>query len=256
MIIQHQPTIFEGMPLKVACSSLEDGTMQLGQDVDNTEVLQNRQRFLESAGTSTGFTTLLRTVYEDGVVYDRILDIDKRDVGKGMLANADIAASDALFTVSPGQALFLPIADCGGVVLFDAKRKALGLVHLGRHATTDGLAEKAVEHMQEHYGTNPGDIHVWISPAITGESYWLHTFDVAHKADWRPHLRTHDGGWFVDLQGYNVDRFIEAGIPKSQIERSPVNVATDPGYPSHYEHNTNGKPEKAGRFAIVAYITA
>jgi len=219
------------------------------------QVVSNRQTFLQANGMSIESTTLLRTVYADDVVYDRIVDVDKLDLGKGMLAADTAAPSDALFTALPGQALFLPIADCGGVVLYDSKRRVLGLVHLGRHATLDDLALKSVEHMIEKYGTDPADIYAWISPAISGKSYWLHTFDRAHVTEWQPHIREENNGWFVDLQGYNVDRFIEAGIPEGYIERSPVDVAKDGHYPSHYAATTRGEDGKSGRFAVAACMS-
>lgn len=254
MIASHQPTMFANLPVKAAASSLEDGTMKFGAGESDERVVRNCRTFLEVAGASIDSATLLRTVYTDGATYDRILDVDKNHAGKGMLAPDTIPPSDALFTIVPRQALFLPIADCGGVVLYDNKRKVLGLIHLGRHATVDGLAKKSIAHMVKTYGSDPKDIFAWISPAISGESYWLQRFDWANQADWQPHVRAQDGGFFVDLQGYNIDRFIAAGVPKRQIERSPINTAGDPRYPSHYAFKTLGRPEKAGRFAVVAYM--
>lgn len=226
--------------------------MKTAMGVTDQQLIENVRKFLQANSTSIEAATLLRTVYGDDVVYDRILDVGKLDLGKGMLAPDTIPPSDALFTILPGQTLFLPIADCGGVVLYDTKRKVLGLAHLGRHATLEELAAKSIEHMKTQYGTDPADVFVWVSPAISGESYWLRTLDAAHVAAWRPHIKEARGGWYVDLQGYNADRFIEAGVPEAHIERSRIDVALDEHYPSHYAAHTLKQPGKTGRFAVIA----
>lgn len=249
-----KPAIFEHVPVTAASSSLVDGEMKRGQSEDPEQVTNHRDAWLKSFGSSVASATLVNVRYGDDVTYDRILDVGKNELGGGMIPEKEIGEADALFTGTPGQTLFLPLADCGGAVLFDAEQKALGLLHLGRHSTFDHLAEKSIRHMEKTYGTNPENVFAWISPAISGESYWLEQFDLADNPEWQPHIRKHKAGYFVDLQGYNIDTFIEAGVLQNHIERSPINTATDSKYPSHYVYKTLGQPEKAGRFAVAAYI--
>lgn len=248
-----QPEIFKDLPVVAVNSKLSDGNMKIGGS-EASEVIQSRKQWLGSVGIAIENATLLSVEYKNGIIYDRLLDTGAAGFGKGMYGKDDIAAADALFTKTRGQALFLPLADCGGVVVYDPKQSVLGLLHLGRHSTLDGLAEKSMLHMAEEYGTQPEDVVVWISPAISGESYWLATFDRSDDPAWQPHIREHGGGYFVDLQGYNIDRFVSSGVPKSNIERSPINTAAAPDYPSHYAHQALGQPEKTGRFAVATYM--
>lgn len=245
--------IFKDLPVWAGNSQRSDGMMKIGE-AEPENVIYNRRKWLGSVGTSIENATLLSVEYKNGITYDRLLDVGATELGKGMYGEDDIAVSDALFTKTRGQALFLPLADCGGVVMFDAKENVLGLLHLGRHSTLDGLAEKSVRHMEKTYNSNPEDMYIWTTPAISGESYWLKKFDFAKEQAWQPHIKEHGGGYFVDLQGYNFDQFVSAGVPKNQIERSPINTASDSEYPSHYAHQTLGHPQKAGRFAVATYL--
>jgi copper oxidase (laccase) domain-containing protein len=247
-------SIFENLPVKIAYSTLKDGAMKYEMGEDEAKVVENRRHFLQTNGSSIENSTLLSVSYGEDIVQNRTLDVSKENFGKGMFGVADIEEADAIFTVLPEHTLFLPLADCGGVVLFDEKKGVLGLAHLGRHATLDDLAVESIRHMEKEYGTNPGDIYIWISPAISKDSYWLHTFDAAHQKAWKPRIKPYDSGFYVDLQGYNIDKFVESGVPKSQIERVNIDTAKDPSLPSHYAYKTLGKKEKAGRFAVMAYI--
>lgn len=251
-----KPTIFDGLPVHAAASTLRDGVMSFGLSESDETVAANRERWLMSQGVAMERATLLRTMYADDVTYDRIADAAKADEGKGMRSLKDAIVCDAMFTKAPGQALFLPLADCGGIVAYDASQKILGLLHLGRHATFADLAAKAIEHMKGRYSTNPRDLWVWISPSISGESYKLTNFAFAEHPEWQPFAAKQTDGWWVDLQAYNIAAFQKAGVPLEQIEHAEVDTATHPDYPSHFQFATHGESHKAGRFAVGAWMEA
>ncbi len=66
-----------------------------------------------------------------------------------------VPATDALVTDAPGLALLLRFADCQPIILYDPARRALGLVHAGWRGLAQGIARRAVETMQEAFGTKP-----------------------------------------------------------------------------------------------------
>lgn len=257
MIASHQPTIFKVLPVVAAASSLKNGLMSFGVQ-PNAEIIekvgQNRHRWLAEVGISISQTTLVRVTYGPEIDYVRMQDIDETSAGRGMLSPNDGLIADAMFTKTAGHGLFLPLADCGGVVLYDAAHQALGVVHLGRQATFAGLARRAVLHMQKKYGTNPADLFIWISPSISGDSYWLHSFAHADDQRWQAFSKPKNNGWLVDLQGFNEAEFRALGVQANHIEHANIDTASHADYPSHYRYQTHGETAKAGRFAIVAWL--
>ncbi len=257
MISAHQPSIFHSLPVKAAASSLANGYMSFGPQSDQNTIISichNRTRWLAEVGLGIEQAVLLRITYGEDISHTRLQDVDDSASGKGMSSPGDGLVADAMFTKAKNLGLFLPLADCGGIVLYDVKNKVLGVVHLGRQATFANLAVKAIEYMKQTYNTNPQNIYAWISPSISGDSYWLHTFEFAKDENWRLFSRKQGEGWLVDLQGYNMHQFVQAGVPSKQIEHTEVDTASHADYPSHYRYQTHGEAGKAGRFAIVAWI--
>lgn len=259
MISAHQPSVFKDLPVKAAASSLKNGLMSFGVQPDEATILEvqhNRARWLAELGLTLHQAVLLRLAYGENISYTRIVDVDGTTAGKGMSLPNDGIVADAFFTKTKNLGLFLPLADCGGVVLYDVANQVLGVVHLGRHATFENLAAKVIEHMKSVYGTDPKNLYIWISPSISGDSYWLHTFSLAGDENWRLFSKKHGEGWLVDLQGFNMQQFQQAGVLARHIEHTEVDTATHADYPSHYRYQTHGEAEKAGRFAIVAWLEA
>ncbi len=250
----ESPTIFKHLPVQAQASSLADGVMGFGHAPDAT-VVNDRRHWLKSLGIKLDDTTLVRIAYDETTDYRRITTVTDADRGKGMADLHNPVVADALFTEEPAHALFLPLADCGGVVLYDSRTRVLGLAHLGRHATMAGLAKQLIAYMRQRFNSNPSDISIWIGPAIGGDSYMLHTFALEDEPEWQPYIKRKNDGIYVDLQAYNVEQFTSAGVPNAQIECTNVDTATHPAYPSHYRYRTHGERQKAGRFAIVARMS-
>ncbi len=250
-----KPTIFDPSLIIAAASTLQNGTMSFNFGADAEQVIKNRRQWLLDLGISIDDATLLRILYGDDVSYDRIVDVAANDKQKGMYNLDETVVADGFFTQTPGHALFLPLADCGGIVIHDPVQKVLGLLHLGRHATFANLAKKAIEHMQRVYKTQPEHVKIWVSPSISGESYLLQHFEFADHPEWRPFAKKQANGWLVDLQAYNIAAFQKAGVKPENIEHADVDTATHADYPSHHRFATHGEAHKAGRFAVVAMLT-
>jgi len=234
MILHDQPSIFD-RNVRAAVSSITDGTMKFGME-RSAEVEQNRVNFLLQAGISIDEATLVAISYEpdaDFITY-RISGEHEKSAGMRVKSAASLRA-DALFVDTPNHALFLPIADCIGIILHDSKRQTLMVSHVGRHSIEKNGAEKSVEFMKNQ-GSSSSDIRVWLSPAVGSATYPLRAFNGA------------------SLHEVAVNQLQNAGVSQEHIECSPINTAESPDYFSHSEHlKGNGQ---AGRFAIVAQMTA
>jgi copper oxidase (laccase) domain-containing protein len=231
MISAHQPTIF-GASVIAAISSKADGTMKF-ETGGEPAIVKNRQAFLKSVGVDPKETTLVGVTYEteDFAKY-RIVDEDEKGIG---IENRDnVIAADALVTHNPRHALFLPLADCVGAVLYDEEHHALMVSHLGRHSTEMQGAKKSVEFLRNQYGTNVARLKVWLSPGVGKASYPL-----------------------VSFHGQSLHEVIEsqleaAGVLRENIENGHIDTAESDDYYSHSQF-LKGNGEH-GRFAVIAMM--
>lgn len=79
--------------------------------------------------------------------------------------------ADAILTDQRGVTLFMRFADCVPIFLFDDKRHVIGLVHAGWQGAVARTAAKAVQAMQQRYGSRPSDICAVIGPSIGAHHY-------------------------------------------------------------------------------------
>ena len=93
-------------------------------------------------------------------VIDRVLEQDECFPG-----------CDGMVTNQRGVSLGIYVADCCAVFLFDPVRKAIGLVHSGKKGTELGIAGRAIDLMNKHYGSLPSELIVQLSPCIRPPHY-------------------------------------------------------------------------------------
>jgi copper oxidase (laccase) domain-containing protein len=137
--------------------------------------------------------------------------------------------TDGVLTTRRGLGLLLTPADCLAAVLIDPERRALMLVHLGRHGLEDRAGIAAVDFMRQH-GTQPQRIRAWFSPSAGAGKYPLWTFN-------------HRG-----IQEVALEQLTVAGVPASHIITSDIDTTTHPNYFSH----SSGDHHQ--RFAVLAKL--
>ncbi len=167
MIAADQPTCFPP-DLLVVVSSKDDGTMLnriRGRHV--ADVLENRRRFCDQIGVTYDDVVYHVISYDQAQTFDTIAEVTETDAVK---YNNEGIFADALYTEMAGVGLFLPVADCIAIIIYDPKRRALMLAHLGRHSTVAQLMSQAVRYFVE-YGSRAKDLQIWMSPSITQKNY-------------------------------------------------------------------------------------
>lgn len=236
MILADQPTIFPD-DLLVRVSSITDGTMLDRTGSTSPGVVEkNRTNFCELNAISYKATVLQKIVYDDHQSYDRIVTVTKMDTVQFQPA----LAADALFTQENGIGLLLPVADCVATVVFDPVLRSLALVHLGRHSTLTDLVSLIVGRFVEN-GSATADLLVWMSPSAGRNTYRLDHFDAEKQARWQDFCEKKSDGVYIDMAGYNRERFIDAGVLAPNIQLSTVNTMTDEAYYSHAAGDTGGR---------------
>ena len=244
MIAADQPTCFPS-DLLVAVSSKDDGTMLnriRGRHV--AEVLDNRWRFCDQIGVNYDDVVYHVISYDQGQTFDAIADVTEADTTRH---NSEGIFADALYTEAVGVGLFLPVADCIATAIYDPKRRALMLVHLGRHSTVAQLMSRAVRYFVER-GSQAKELQIWMSPSITQKNYRMDYFDHTNDTNWRNFCRQTADGIYLDMQGFNRSLAVQAGVPGDNIFISPIDTADDSNYFSHSAGDTGG------RFAVLAEI--
>jgi len=221
------------MSLKIFISKVSDGTMKPFDINNQISVLETRTKFLQKNGIDPYKTTLVGVKY-DTKNYKKYKIIGDMERGDGIITKTAIMA-DALVVSKINHALFLPLADCIGSVLFIKSRNILMLSHLGRHSLEQFGATESVQYLIKNFNIKPTDISIWLSPSAGKESY--------------PFISFNDHG----LQEVAIEQFINAGIPISNINKSNIDTTTDDNYFSHSQF-LKGQQDSDGRFAIAAII--
>ena len=80
-------------------------------------------------------------------------------------------AGDGMITATPGLLLAVQAADCLPVILVDTRRRAVGVFHAGWRGTVQRIVEKGVGEMFRGFGSRPRDLKAAIGPGIQGCCY-------------------------------------------------------------------------------------
>lgn len=83
----------------------------------------------------------------------------------------EFSGCDGLITNQRKIALGIHVADCCAVYIVDPKTPAIALVHSGKKGTELAIASKAIQQMGQHFGSNPADLIVQLSPCIRPSHY-------------------------------------------------------------------------------------
>lgn len=133
-------------------------TLNLGDAVgdDPSAVTANRRAVVAALGTPV---TWMRQVHGA-----RVAQVDAAPESR----TGTVDAVDALVTAAPGVGLGVLVADCVPVVLTAAS--AVGVAHAGRRGLQAGVLPVVLDALAR-LGAEPGDVEIWLGPAICGRCY-------------------------------------------------------------------------------------
>jgi polyphenol oxidase len=186
---------------------------------------------------------------------------------------------DGLLTATPGLLLVIQTADCLPVILADTKHRAVGVFHAGWRGTVKRIVEKGVGEMIRCFGSLPSDLKAAIGPGIQGccyevgeevrtrfESQFAYASSLFREVKDSDPVREKypllfmsarppghgplQNKIFLDLVEANRRQLMAAGVPKKNIEASPLctNCHTDLLF------SYRGEKGKTGRMMGVAGI--
>jgi copper oxidase (laccase) domain-containing protein len=92
-------------------------------------------------------------------------------VDQPVARDQEFAGYDGIVTNQKSIALGIHVADCCAVYIVDPKTPAVGLVHSGKQGTERAIASNAIQQMREHFGSDPAELIVQLSPCIRPPHY-------------------------------------------------------------------------------------
>lgn len=212
---------------------------------DEAAIVQNLARVYAGMGLTPNQVATAHQVHSN-----RVAVVTAQDGGRL------VPATDGLVTNTPGLAILLRFADCQPIILYDPVRHAMGLVHAGWRGLAQGIARRAVETMQEAFGTKPADLLAGLGPAI-GPCCYTVGDEVASALgyalpDWQKvmSLDPSGTGWRLDLPAANAQQLNAAGVRARRMEQAGLCTAC------HHDEFFSHRADKGhtGRFAVVVYL--
>ena len=132
-------------------------------------------------------------------------------------SDREFEGCDGLITNQRKIALGIHVADCGAVYLVDPKTPAIGLVHSGKKGTELAIAAKAIEQMRQHFGSDPADIIVELSPCIRPPHYEIDfAKDIVNQCRAAGVKKIHDSG---TCTACDVERYYSYRLEKGKTGR-------------------------------------
>ena len=163
----------------------------------------------------------------------------------------DAIAADGLIAKEKNLYLFLAVADCVPIILFDSKKEVVALIHAGWESTEAKIVIKTVKKLITEFNCNVSDIYAAIGPAIHKESFKFKNPIQKQLPGWEPFLKDlPKGDTAIDLTGYNKKQLGDTGVVSRNIFISDINTAKDSNFFSHYR-DSRQDPRNEGRFTCV-----
>ena len=92
-------------------------------------------------------------------------------VDQPVVSDKEFAGCDGIVTNQKKIALGIHVADCCAIYLVDPKTRAIGLVHSGKKGSEVAIVSNAIQQMREHFGSDPAELVVQLSPCIRPPHY-------------------------------------------------------------------------------------
>jgi len=173
---------------------------------DRETIRREEKNLLASfTGMSSQNIIFLDQVHGDGIIIiDAYPEEDLITLGE----------ADGMITPLAGLCLTIRTADCVPVFAYDPVNKIIGAAHSGWRGTRQSISAKLVLKMKDLYGSNTGDIRIFILPSIGPESYTVND-DVARN--FTGHVAEKNDRLYLNLWSCIEESLEGAGVPKKNI---------------------------------------
>ena len=212
--------------VEIAFSENSDGSMRYFGGEDEAVIIKNQQNLAEQLGLKGDRTARIRTIYGDRKYFTKYYEITKQNISEFSINNSETAmpVCDGIATKEPDLGILLPLADCLGIVVYDAVHGAIGLLHAGRQNIEQFGPQKFVEFFEENYKSDPTKLEVYFSPHALGYQILKINKTLSEAA---------------------MEQLITAGVLSKNITDDKIDTTNNENLPSH------SSGDKTKRFAFV-----
>jgi len=167
-----QPAWAEGLPLAAGFTTRNGGvsrppynSLNLGFNTDDPvyNVEGNRSNLARAFDLQPRHLLTVKQVHGTDVL---IIDAPNPDLSHFLTVE-----SDAVITDQPGIMVGVLVADCYPVLIYDAKRKVAGVVHVGWRGAAAGIIAKTIGAMEANFGCQAENLLAAIGPGIGAHKY-------------------------------------------------------------------------------------
>ncbi len=188
----------------------------------------------------------------DQVHSPHVLCVSPSDVGAGRDGKETaIRFCDGLICGLPDVPIMLFSADCPLILAVEPARRVFGTAHASWRGTVTHIAEEMVLQMRRHFGIDPANLSVGISPCAGPGDYEIgddvRRIIIARITDGERFLRPKGNRWRLDLREANAAQLVSVGVDPAKIAVACCSTMTDPRF---FSHRRDG-PD-TGRFALIA----
>jgi YfiH family protein len=236
-----------------------DGLNLSGSTGDNLARVRRNRRVV-SAALGMPLVSAFPTHGAAVAVIDQQMVAEARRDGEDWSARLQEQAralhADAMLTDVPGIALLWSYGDCAPILLYDPRRRVVGLVHAGWRGTAQAVTARTIAAMQERFGSRISDLHAAVGPAIGACCYEV-TDAVRQSFAAEPLAReaavfiereTADGArLYLDVGASNERQLLLAGLSPQRVETSGYCTGCSPDL---FYSNRRG-PRHGGRFGVA-----
>ena len=216
----YQPKLFKKINFLLGGESKRHGgispkpyqSLNLGLNTfDNYKnVTENRNRLFSVLKVKDDQTAFL-----DQVHGSEVLEVQTSGHWKGF---------DAMITQKKNLFLFIGIADCTPILIFDQKNEVVAAIHAGWRGVVGEIVMKTLWKMRKVFNTASKDCLVYIGTCIDKNSFEVDEdvaqyFSPEHKK-WDEFRQK----FLIDLKGSILGELQSLGVPKHQIEVSPFST--------------------------------
>lgn len=197
----------------VSSGPFESLNVKFGIGDKDENVLKNRGKICSAMGVNSD--RLVSAVQVHG---NNVAIVDEELIEFNPLGS-ELNGVDALVTNLKGVSLMVQVADCQAMLMIDPAKKVVSAVHAGWKGLTNDVAGETICVMRDHYGCNPLNIRVGVSPSLGPCCSYFSDPRSELPADFHEYIDSENR---VDLWKYGKDQLVTHGIAEGNIESACI----------------------------------
>jgi polyphenol oxidase len=219
----------------VSAAPFDSLNLSMSVPDERERVYANRRRAFGRYGRDTG--TVVHAHLVHGADVARVTQADNGTWVKHV---------DGLITDEPGCVLTMNFADCAPILIFDPRRRAIGLGHAGWRGTVADLPGAMVRAMVEHFDSRPADLVAAVGPCIGPCCYEVgeEVINAVRSSFFEPErLLQQNGGPrpHFDLPEANRRNLVAAGVTNVELSGYCTACRTDLFFSHRAEKGRTGR---------------